>query len=184
MADYAQVRDAISDTYPEMFARYNERLFQAGGFWKGNAAAHRIWKTKTGKAEFFVPRSLNASGIADAPDRFRLMTVRSNDQFNTTVYGYDDRFRGISGTRMIVMMNHADMARLGVRDGEMVTLESDAEDNHHRAISGLRVIPYNVPPSCLAGYFPELNVLIPLEHHALESHVPAGKSVPVRVRRG
>jgi len=85
---------------------------------------------------------------------------------------------------MIVMMNRADMARLGVQDGEMVTLESDAEDNHHRSISGLRVVPYNVPPSCLAGYFPELNVLIPLEHHALDSHVPAGKSVPVRVRRG
>lgn len=184
VGDYGKVRDAIGETYPEMFGDYNARLFTPGGFWKGNAASHRIWKTKSGKAEFFVPRSLNASGVEDAPDRFRLMTVRSNDQFNTTVYGYDDRFRGISGTRMIVMMNRKDMARLGVRDGEMVTLESDAEDNHHRSISGLRVVPYNVPDQCLAGYFPELNVLIPLEHHALDSHVPAGKSVPVRVRRG
>jgi len=78
VADYGQVRDAISETYPEMFARYNERLFQPGGFWKGNAASHRIWKTPSGRAEFFVPRSLNASGVEDAPDRFRLMTVRSN----------------------------------------------------------------------------------------------------------
>ena len=184
VSDYGQARDAISETYPEMFADYNARLFVPGGFWKGNAASHRIWKTKSGKAEFFVPRSLNASGVEDAPDRFRLMTVRSNDQFNTTVYGYDDRFRGIKGTRMVVMMNRKDMTRLGVHDGEMVTLESDAEDNHQRSVSGLRVVPYNVPEMCLAGYFPELNVLIPLEHHALDSHVPAGKSVPVRVRRG
>jgi molybdopterin-dependent oxidoreductase alpha subunit len=184
VADYGLVRDAIAETYPDKFARFNERLFEPGGFWKGNAAAHREWKTESGKAEFFVPRSLNASGIEDAPDRFRLMTIRSNDQFNTTVYGYDDRFRGIKGTRMVVMMNRADMTRLGVRDGEMVTLESDAEDNHQRVVSGLRVVPYNVPQSCLAGYFPELNALVPLEHHALDSHVPAAKSVPVRVRRG
>ena len=112
----------------------------------------------------------------------RLITLRSNDQFNTTIYGYDDRFRGISGTRMVAMMNKADIARLGLTDGQTIALEGDADDGEHRVVEGLRVVEYNIPEGCIGGYYPELNYLIPLEHHALESHVPAGKSVPVRVR--
>ncbi|GAA4763434.1 FdhF/YdeP family oxidoreductase [Stakelama sediminis] len=183
VGDYGLVRDAIENTYPDMFTNFNERMFQPGGFWKGNPAAHRQWKTKSGKAEFNVPRALNASGFEDKPDRFALITLRSNDQFNTTVYGYRDRFRGIIGTREVVMMNHDDIARLGLKDGDIVGLESDAEDGVERVVDGLRVVPYNIPKGCIGGYFPELNILIPLEHHALESNVPAGKSVPVKIRK-
>ncbi|GGB35080.1 oxidoreductase alpha (molybdopterin) subunit [Sphingomonas metalli] len=182
VGDYSLVRKAIEDCYPDKFANFNERLFEPGGFWKGNPASHRKWETESGKAEFNVPRALNAAGFADAEGRFRLITLRSNDQFNTTIYGYDDRFRGIRGTRMVVMMNRADMARLGVAAGDKVALESDAEDGEERVVEGLRVVEYNIPEGCLGGYYPELNYLIPLEHHALDSHVPAGKSVPVRVR--
>ena len=110
------------------------------------------------------------------------MTLRSNDQFNTTIYGYDDRFRGIKGTRQVVMMGKADQARLGVKDGDIVALEGDAEDGVDRCVEGLRIVDYDLPEGTIAGYYPELNILIALEHHALESHVPAGKSVPVRVR--
>ena len=180
--DYSLVRHAIENCYPDKFANYNERLFEPGGFWKGNPAAHREWETASGKAEFNVPRALNSSGFAEKEGRFRLVTLRSNDQFNTTIYGYDDRFRGIRGTRMVVMMNRGDMLKLGLSDGDKVALESDAEDGVERVVEGLRIVEYNIPSGSIGGYYPELNCLISVEHHALESHVPAGKSVPVRVR--
>jgi molybdopterin-dependent oxidoreductase alpha subunit len=181
VGDYGLVRDAIENTYPDKFANYNARLFEPGGFWKGNPASHREWQTKSGRAEFNVPRALNSAGFADKDGRFRLVTLRSNDQFNTTIYGYDDRFRGIRGTRMVVMMNRGDMAKLGLFEGDKIALASDAEDGVERSVAGLRVVTYDIPAGCLGGYYPELNDLIPLEHHALESHVPAAKSVPVRI---
>ncbi|WP_374942813.1 FdhF/YdeP family oxidoreductase [Sphingomonas sp.] len=184
VGDYGQVRTAIENTYPDKFGNFNDRLFTPGGFWKGNPAAHRKWETKSGKAEFNVPRAMNASGFAEAEGRFRLVTLRSNDQFNTTIYGYDDRFRGISGTRMIVMMNRSDMLAHGLSERDTIALESDAEDGVERVVDGLQVVEYNIPAGCIGGYYPELNCLIPVEHHALESHVPAGKSVPVRIRKG
>ena len=182
VADYSRIRAAIENTYPDKFGNFNSRMMDPGGFWKGNPAAHRKWDTVSGKAEFNVPRALNSSGFADKEGRFRLMTLRSNDQYNTTIYGYDDRFRGIKGTRQVVLMCNADMARLGVKDGDIVALETDAEDGVERVVEGLRITRYDIPEGTIAGYYPELNVLVPLEHHALESHVPAGKSVPVRVR--
>ncbi|MBW4329537.1 FdhF/YdeP family oxidoreductase [Stakelama sp. CBK3Z-3] len=181
--DYSLVRDAIEDTYPDKFSNFNDRMWQPGGFWKGNPAAHRKWETESGKAEFNAPRAMNAAGFDDKPGRFRLVTLRSNDQFNTTIYGYHDRFRGIHGTREVVMMNHADMTALGLFEGDMVSLASDADDQEDRVVDGLRIVPYDIPQGCLGGYYPELNVLIPIEHHALESHVPAGKSVPVTIRK-
>ena len=181
IGDYGRVRDAIEATYPEMFSDFNQRLWTRGGFWKGNAAAHREWKTDSGRAEFNVPKALNATGFDDADGRFRLMTLRSNDQFNTTVYGYHDRFRGINGTRDVVLMNATDMGKLGVIDGDMVNLVGDAGGNEDKRVNGLRVTVYNLPEGCVGAYYPECNVLIPIAHHARESHVPAAKSVPVRI---
>ncbi len=181
VGDYAKVRDAIEATYPDKFKDFNERLWTPGGFWKGNKAAHREWETASGKAEFNVPHALSATGFDDAPGRYRLMTLRSNDQFNTTIYGYHDRFRGIKGTRHIVLINKQDMAREQVADGDTVALISDAGDNVLRRVDGLRVVAYDIPEGCLGAYYPECNPLIPLAHHARESHVPAGKSVPVRI---
>ncbi|MDB5695438.1 MAG: formate dehydrogenase [Sphingomonas bacterium] len=183
VGDYRLVRDEIEKTWPDLFARFNERLGTPGGFWKGNHAAHREWKTGSGLAEFNVPETLNGAGFEDGEDRFRLITLRSNDQFNTTVYGYDDRFRGIKGTRDVAMMNRQDMTALGVVDGETVSLVGAYGDNADKRVGGLRVVPYNIPRGCIAGYFPELNILIPIAHHALESHVLAAKSVPVRVEK-
>jgi molybdopterin-dependent oxidoreductase alpha subunit len=181
VADYGKVRDAIEATYPDKFKDFNARLWTPGGFWKGNAAAHRQWLTKSGKAEFNCPAGLSATGFADAPGRYRLMTLRSNDQFNTTIYGYHDRFRGIKGTREVVLMNESDMAKAGLAEGDMVALVGDSGDNIERRVGGLRVVRYEVPEGCLGAYYPECNDLIPVAHHALESHVPAGKSVPVRL---
>lgn len=184
VGDYALIRDAIEQTYPEVFKDYNARLFTPGGFWKGNKAAERIWQTESGKAEFFTPKSLSATGFADAEHRFRLITLRSNDQFNTTIYGYHDRFRGVKGTRDVLFINAEDMVAAGLMSGQIVALESDAGDGITRRREGLSVTPYDIPRGCLGAYYPEANVLIPVEHHAEESHVPAGKSVPVRIVSG
>ena len=180
VADYSRVRDAIEATYPDKFKDFNKRLFTPGGFWKGNKAAERIWETESGKAEFLAPTGVSATGFDDKDGRFRLITLRSNDQFNTTIYGYYDRFRGVDGTRDVLFMNRHDMAERGLKDGQLVTLESDADDGQSRSLSGLIVTPYDIPRGCLGAYYPECNVLIPVEHHAEESHVPAAKSVPVR----
>ena len=181
VADYATIRDAIERTYPDKFADFNDRLFRPGGFWKGNPAAHRQWETESGKAEFNVPQALNATGFDDADGVFRLMTLRSNDQFNTTIYGYHDRFRGVKGTRDIVFMNAIDMAKLGVADGGAVGLVGDGADGIDRRVTGLRVVEYDIPQGSIGAYYPECNRLIAMSHHARESHVPAAKSVPVRI---
>ena len=181
VADYSLVRDAIERTYPEKFKDFNKRMWQPGGFWKGNKAAERVWQTESGKAEFFVPTTLNATGFDDAEGLYRLMTLRSNDQFNTTVYGYHDRFRGIKGTREVLMMNKEDMAAQGLAEGQRVALATDYGDGVERRLDNLLVTPYDIPRGCLGAYYPEANVLIPLEHHAEVSHVLAAKSVPVRI---
>lgn len=182
VADYARIRDAIEATYPAVFKDFNARLFTPGGFWKGNKASERIWMTPSGKAEFHTPAGLSATGFNDADGRYRLMTLRSNDQFNTTIYGYHDRFRGVKGTRDTLFMNSADMAASGFNEGQIVALESDADDGKLRRRDGLIVTAYDIPRGCLGAYYPEANVLMPVEHHAEESHVPAAKSVPVRIR--
>ena len=116
-------------------------------------------------------------------DVLRLITLRSNDQFNTTVYGYDDRFRGIHGTRMVVLMNRNDIDRLGLKEGEAVNLRTSSTDNIERVMSGFRVTPYNIPNGCIGTYYPEANALLPVWHYAEGSKTPAAKSVPVVVER-
>ena len=108
--------------------------------------------------------------------------MRSNDQFNTTIYGMSDRLRGIEGRRDVLLINPDEIARQGLRDGQMVWLESDAADGLHREVGPLKVTPFRLPDGCLAGYYPEMNPLIPLKHHDEQSKTPANKSVPVRIR--
>ncbi len=181
VADYSRVRDAIEATYPDKFKDFNQRLFQPGGFWKGNKAARRIWETPSGKAEFLVPAGLSATGFEDRPRQYRLMTLRSNDQFNTTIYGYHDRFRGVKGTRDILFMNPQDMAEQQLEEGQRVRLHGPSDDGRDRMRDGFIVTPYNIPRGCVGAYYPECNILIPVDHHAEESHVPAAKTVPVTI---
>ena len=181
--DYATIRRAIGVTYPEIFQDYESRMWEPGGFHRPLPARGRVWKTKTGKANIITPRGLDED--ADMPeaghDVLRMITLRSNDQFNTTIYGFSDRFRGIDGTRMVVLMNGNDIERLGLREGQTVTLRTSARDNVERVMSGFRVTPYNIPVGCIGTYYPETNPLIPLWHYAEGSKVPAAKSVPVTV---
>jgi molybdopterin-dependent oxidoreductase alpha subunit len=179
--DYGEVRDLIEATYPDEFADFNKRMFTPGGFYRGNKARERIWSTKSGKAEFTIPKSLSACGFDDAPGRYRLITMRSNDQFNTTIYGYSDRMRGIQGTRKVLLVNPAEIARAGLQEGQKVALVGDAEDGVHREVGGLTVTPFALPDGCIGGYYPEMNPLIALSHHDELSKTPAAKSVPVRI---
>jgi molybdopterin-dependent oxidoreductase alpha subunit len=182
VGDYGIVRERIEETYPEFFKKFNERLFVPGGFYRGNTARERIWKTESGKAEFTVPKSLSAAGFEDAPGRWRLMTLRSNDQFNTTIYGYSDRLRGVEGTRDVLLINPRDIARAGLREGQVVTLVSDADDGKERLRPGVTVTPFDLPDGCIATYYPEANPLLPLSHHDGPSKTPAAKAIPVRIR--
>jgi molybdopterin-dependent oxidoreductase alpha subunit len=185
VADYRRIRDAIERTYPDIFRDFNTRMFQPGGFHRPLAAKHREWKTKTGKANFVGPKSL-AGGVDTAPgehDVFQLTTIRSQGQFNTTVYSDRDRFRGVSGSRMVLFMNSADIERAGLEEGAVVGLTTAIDDGVRRHVGGLTVHRYNIPRGCLAGYYPECNPLVPLSHHAEGSFVPAVKGVPVRIEK-
>jgi molybdopterin-dependent oxidoreductase alpha subunit len=185
VADYGLVRDAIARTYPEIFHDFNARLGTPGGFRRPLAACQRKWNTDTGKANFKVPQSLveDADMPAEGADVLRLFTVRSDSQFNTTVYTLDDRFRGVYGTRRVLLMHADDIARLGFADGDLVDALTVAGDDVKRRVDGLRVTRHDLPQGCVAGYYPECNPLIPLWHHAKGSKVPAAKSIPVRLER-
>lgn len=161
-------------------------MWRPGGFAKPIAARSRVWKTPSGKAHFITPGGLFAGTLPAEGERgevLQLMTLRSNDQFNTTVYGLHDRFRGIEGTRQVVLMNRGDIARLNLAEGDTVSLLTAVNDGVRREVAGMRVTAYDIPAGCCGGYFPECNPLVPLWHHAADSKVPGFKATPVRLRR-
>ncbi|MFJ5300247.1 FdhF/YdeP family oxidoreductase [Pseudomonas sp. NPDC088368] len=185
--DYAKIRAAIAEVYPEIFHDIESRMWEPGGFHRPLPAAQRQWKTETGKARFIAPRCLDEDDDVSpghgARDAIQLMTLRSNDQFNTTIYGYEDRFRGVSGTRSVVFMNRNDVVRLGFAPGEWVTLRTAIEPEVLREVGPMQIIAYDIPVGCAAAYYPECNPLVPLWHHAERSKVPASKSVPVTLHK-
>ena len=183
--DYRDIRRAIGETYPETFWDYDQRMWEPGGFHRELPARKREWKTNTGKANFVTPRGLAEDHDLPerGPDSLRLVTLRSNDQFNTTVYGYTDRFRGVHGSRMVLLMNRNDIDRLGLAEGEEVALVTDSTDGHHREQGGFKVMPFDIPVGCVGAYYPEANALIPIGHYAEGSKTPAAKSIPVTVHR-
>jgi len=180
--DFGLIRDLIEATYPEEFGDFNGRLFTPGGFYRGNAARDRRWKTESGKAEFTAPEVLSALGKEPEGEELTLVTLRSNDQFNTTIYGFSDRLRGLSGPRDVVLINPEEMARRGLSEGQIVTVECAVADGTDRVVRGLKVVPYDLPDACVAAYYPEANPLIPVGYHDLLSKTPAFKGVPVRLR--
>lgn len=183
--DYARIRDAIEETYPATFIRFNERLFQPGGITRPLAARERKWNTRSGKANFKVPTQMFAghTGNHGAPGVLQLMTLRSNDQFNTTIYGYSDRFRGVQGTRKVVFMNRADIAGQGLNADELVDVTTAIDDGFERVVRQFQIVPFDIPQGCCAAYFPEANPLVPLSHHDSKAHTPAYKAIPVTLAR-
>jgi molybdopterin-dependent oxidoreductase alpha subunit len=174
--DYGRIREHISRVVPG-FAEFNSRA--AVGFYLSNAVREGRFETDTGRAKFTV-HSIPAPRAAAG--QLLLTTVRSHDQFNTTVYGLDDRYRGVRGGRRVVFMNVADMEERGLRAGDRVDITSHFGSGQ-RVGRGFQVVEYEIPRGCVAAYFPEANVLVPVEHVSAGSNQPASKSVPVTIAR-
>jgi len=174
--DNDRIRDLIARTLLN-FENFNERVRQPGGFYLPNNARNRVFKTSTGKANF-SDAPLTSADLAEG--ELMLMTIRSHDQFNTTVYGLHDRYRGISNERRILFMNPEDMAERGIRPLQPVDIENDI-DGRLRRVEQFLAIPYDLPRTAVAGYFPELNPLVPIGLTAAISNTPCSKSIPVRV---
>ena len=176
-ADYATVRSRIARVVPG-FDDYEAKVAVPGGFVLPHPPRDsRSFPTASGRAQFSV-NELEVLRVP--PGRLILQTVRSHDQFNTTIYGLDDRYRGIRDGRRVVFVNPADLAELDIADGAMVDLVSEWTDGDRRAPS-FRVVAYPTAPGCAAAYFPETNVLVPLDHTAEVSNTPASKSVVIRL---
>ncbi len=182
VADYGLIRDAIERTYPDVFHDFNARMWTPGGFHRPLKARERVWDTPSGKANFIVPSGLDENpDVHDSGDDvLRLITLRSSDQFTSSVYSYDDPYREIHGSRRVLLMNARDMARLAIQEGQRVTLTT-AGGKGLREVVGLCALAFDIPEGCAAGYYPECNPLLAIEHHAARSHVPAAKYIPIRV---
>ena len=186
VGDYDRIRDLIASTFDE-FHDFNTRVRVPGGFRLPNAARDRQWLTASGKANFIVEAVPVDNPIHRARRRqgthpaFTLATVRSHDQYNTTAYGLDDRYRGVFGERRVLFIHAEDIAALGMSAGDRVDLESLHDDGVRRVARGFLLVEYDIPRGCLAAYYPETNPLVPLSSFADESRTPTSKSVPVIV---
>jgi molybdopterin-dependent oxidoreductase alpha subunit len=187
--DYDRIRDLIARTIPG-FEGFNERIQSPGGFYLGNTARERLWKTDSGKAQLMahrLPAFLSqASGpIATQADDpiLALQSIRSHDQYNTSVYSLNDRYRGVSGQRDVVFLNPQDMQALGIREEDRIDLVSVWADGRERRLHGFKALPFDIPRGQAAAYYPEVNPLIALESHGDRSFTPTSKFIPVRVRR-
>ena len=177
VADYDRIRDAIEQVVP-IFERYNERVRAPGGFHLPSTARERIFVTATGKARFTVHP---LPDLRLETGQLLLTTVRAHDQFNTTVYAPNDRYRGVRNGRRVVFMNPDDMRERGITADAAVDLTSHHQGAERRA-RGFRVVPYDIPRGCAAAYFPEANVLVPHDRVAAGSNTPASKAIVVSVR--
>jgi molybdopterin-dependent oxidoreductase alpha subunit len=175
---YDNIRDDIARVIPG-FSDYNTRVRKAGGFYLPNPNREKVFTTDTSKAIFNIAE---ASPPVLAGDEYLLMTVRSHDQFNTTIYGLNDRYRGVINERRVVFMNRNDMQQAGFKAEEVVDLFND-HGGRVRVARKFIVIPYPIPEKCLAAYFPETNVLVPIDSTAGKSNTPTSKSIIVKIRK-
>lgn len=175
-SDYDRIRDAISRVVPGC-ENYNERIRQDGGFYMPNPPNRGEFPTASGKALF---RASPLEIVKLPPGRLFLTTIRSHDQFNTTIYGLDDRYRGIDGDRHVIFMNAKNIADLGLRAGQRVDITSYFVGTE-RHVYGFVVVPYAIPLDCAAAYFPDANPLIPLKSVAKRSFTPTSKCVIISV---
>jgi len=160
----------------------NKRIRQPGGFHLPTPPRHRVWNTPTARANFLVFEGVAEDPAVNSASVLRLATLRSHNQYNTTIYGLDDRYRGVFGGRMVVFMNEIDMKQRGIVADDLVEIESLAGDGRRRVVRGFKVEPYAIPQGSIGAYYPETNPLLPLAHHDLKSKTPVAKSIPVLVR--
>lgn len=176
--DYDNIRERIERVIPG-FDRYNERVREPGGFYLPNAAREQEFRTSSGKAHFTVHR---IEPLKLDEGQLLMMTIRSHDQYNTTIYGLDDRYRGVENERRVVFMSERDMDEHGLAAKDVVDLISHFEGETRRA-ENFVVVPHDIPRRCVATYFPEANVLVPIGSTAIGSNTPTSKSVIVTVER-
>jgi anaerobic selenocysteine-containing dehydrogenase len=181
IADYDRIRDAIEGVFPD-FEDYNERIRKPGGFRLPLPPTERKWTTPSGKAEFLLFHGLEEDPAVTDKTVLKLTTIRSHDQYNTTIYGLNDRYRGVFGRRDVLFMNKADLAELGFAHGDLVQVETALASSEPRRLS-LTAIAYDIARGSVAAYYPEANGLVPLDYQDKESGTPSYKSVPVRIRR-
>jgi formate dehydrogenase major subunit len=176
--DYDVIRDHIADVVPGC-DDYNAKIRRESGFVLPHGPRDsRTFPTSDGKAHLTV----NAlEHVECPPGRLLLQTVRAHDQFNTTIYSRNDRYRGIKGGRDVIFVHPDDVTELGLRDGQQVDVHSEFEDGVDRVLPGLRVVAYPTARGCAAAYFPEANVLVPLGAVAEKSNTPVSKAVVVRL---
>jgi molybdopterin-dependent oxidoreductase alpha subunit len=176
ISNYDHVRDAIEAVIPG-FEGYNQRVREPGGFYLPNGAREQDFRTSSGKAHFTVnavPKSTLQEG------EYMMMTIRSHDQYNTTIYGLDDRYRGIYNGRRVVLMNIMDIEKAGLKAGAYVDLIG-LHGGEKRVAPQFMVVSYPIPPRCVATYFPEANVLVPINSYEPTSKTPASKKVIVQM---
>jgi molybdopterin-dependent oxidoreductase alpha subunit len=184
VADYARIRDAIEAVFPD-FANFNASIKRPGGFRLHVAASEREWRTPTKRANFLVYSGLDEDPRVTTSEALTLTTIRSHDQYNTTIYGLNDRYRGITGRRDVVFVNERDLADRGLKHGDLVDISvvPDAgSKSDDRVMRKLTAVAYNIAQGSIATYYPEANVLVALDHYDVKSGTPSYKSTPVLLR--
>jgi anaerobic selenocysteine-containing dehydrogenase len=181
VSDYGKIRDSIEAVFPA-FADFNARIGKPGGFRLYVAASEREWLTSTNKANFLLYPGLDEDPRVADREALTLTTIRSHDQYNTTIYGLNDRYRGITGRRDVVFVNERDLASRGLKHGDLVDVSvvSDAGSKPgSRIMRNLTAVAYNIAQGSIATYYPEANVLVALDHYDAKSGTPSYKSIPV-----
>jgi anaerobic selenocysteine-containing dehydrogenase len=182
VGNYDLIRDGIEAVFP-IFENFNARVRQPGGFRLYIAACERVWSTPDKRAHFLVGKGLDEDG-PDARDALTLTTIRSHDQYNTTIYGMDDRYRGITGRRDVIFIHPTDLAARGLQHGDRIDVEtvaSAANGSDLRAVRGFTAVAYEIAQGSVAMYYPEGNSLVALENYDARSGTPSYKSVPVKI---
>jgi formate dehydrogenase major subunit len=182
--NYDLIRDKIEAVLPSLFKDFNARIRHPGGFHLYNGPRELTWKTPTSRANFLVYPGLAEDPHLGDARALQLTTIRSHDQYNTTIYSLNDRYRGVFGGRNVVFMNADDMHERQIAPDMRVEIESLADTAQRRVVSGFKAKPYNIPRGSVATYYPETNNLMPLSHHDPKSKTPSAKSIPVLVRPG
>jgi anaerobic selenocysteine-containing dehydrogenase len=186
ISNYDNIRDKIEQVFPD-FHDFNKRVRVPGGFRLTVGASERVWNTGSGKANFLV-----ASGLWEDP-RVRdkgalvLTTLRAHDQYNTTIYAMNDRYRGVFGRRDIVFVNKEDLEARGLAEGDLIDIEAAMQDGDTvvsgKAVRGYTAVEYDIPRGTVGGYYPEFNAVVPLSHCDPVSGTPAYKGIPVNIRK-
>ncbi len=184
LEDYDRIRNKIEAVFPD-FYDFNLRLKNPGGFRLRNTASERVWNTPSQRAVFKTHAVPTDTPLQRARARkgdaivFALMTTRSHDQYNTTIYGADDRYRGVYGQRRVVFAHAEDIRALGMNDGDWIDFQTVWDDGEERRADGFKLVAYNIPRGCVAAYYPETNPLVPLSSVADNAGTPTSKCIPV-----